>query len=98
MTAHKRQQLAEVLAEVRTLVANPNNDFAWSSWVDVADALGELDQLSAALAAGQVAHAEIRLIFAPTGPLQELSVSSGWSDAYQRLAQRVDALLCGFCR
>jgi hypothetical protein len=31
------------------------------------------------------------VLFAPTGPLQELSLSSGWADDFLKLASRFDA-------
>jgi hypothetical protein len=33
---------------------------------------------------------ELRVLFAPTGPIQEVSVSSGWGDAFLELADRFD--------
>ena len=38
----------------------------------------------------------VSLLFAPTGPLQEVSLSSGWGEAFLRVASRyeeVEALL-----
>jgi len=37
-------------------------------------------------------EAEIGFIYAPTGPLQELSLSSGWADTFLRVAERYDAI------
>jgi hypothetical protein len=30
-------------------------------------------------------------LFAPTGPIQEVSLSSGWGDMFLELAKRMDA-------
>ena len=38
------------------------------------------------------ALARLRLLFAPTGALQEAAMASGWSDAYMELADRLDGL------
>ena len=73
-----RQQLVEVLREARALLALPGNDFAWSSWEDAPAALAELDQQIAAIESGQLpAKLDLEVLFAPTGPMQEVSLSSG---------------------
>lgn len=53
----------------------------------------ELIQLKYALLRGDYNRLNsLRNIFAPTGPLQELSLSSGWGEEYLRLAAQLDAL------
>lgn len=32
----------------------------------------------------------MRVVFAPTGPLQEVSLSSDWAEAFMALARRFD--------
>ena len=87
-----REELASVLREVRSLLARPGNDFAWSSWVDADAALAEVDRLIAALEAGRLpSRLAVSALFAPTGPLQEVSLSSGWADEFLALAARGDA-------
>lgn len=89
--------LIAILEEARTLVARPDNDFSWSSWGDSQTALAELDGLIAGLSAGIVPdRVTLNVIFAPTGPMQELSLGSGWSQAFLRLADRYDLEIdCG---
>jgi hypothetical protein len=41
-------------------------------------ALREVDELSAEVRAGGPVPFELGVLFAPTGPLQEVSLSSGW--------------------
>jgi hypothetical protein len=36
---------------------------------------------------------ELSVLFAPTGPVQEVSVSSGWGDEFLILANEFDAAL-----
>jgi hypothetical protein len=87
-----RQQLANVLRETRALLALPDNDFAWSSWGDADAALAEVDGLIAALAAGRLpSRLTVSVLFAPTGPIQEVSLSSGWAAEFLALAARCDA-------
>lgn len=84
--------LSQVLREARVLVSRPGNDFAWSSWEDAADARRELDRFLAALRLGPVRTASLAGMFAPTGPMHELAVSSGWSEELGALADRFGAI------
>jgi hypothetical protein len=53
----------------------------------------EFTQIKNAFLRGNFSHlASLRTIFAPTGPLQELSLISGWGEEYLRLAAQLDAL------
>lgn len=83
--------LLAVLEQTRALLAAPNNDFSWSSWEDATDALAEVDALLAQLRSGAAPNAlALTILFAPTGPMQEVSLSSGWGDDFIELARRFD--------
>ncbi len=84
--------LLAVLAQVRDLLARPDNDYSWSSFADADTALHEIDELAARVRAGVVPVA-LQVLFAPTGPIQEVALSSGWGDAFLVLADRFDAAL-----
>jgi hypothetical protein len=87
-----RQQLVEVLRESRALLALPGNDFAWSSWEDAPAALAELDRQIAAIEGGRLPpQLDLAVLFAPTGPMQEVSLSSGWAQQFLEVAARFDA-------
>jgi hypothetical protein len=87
-----RQALTDVLREARALLALPDNDFVWSRWEDGDDALGHLDVLIAALEAGGLPdRLDLAVLFGPTGPIQEVSLSSGWGEELLALAGRFDA-------
>jgi len=88
-----RRELLEVLRESRALLARPENDYLWSSWEDGAAALEEVDGIIAAIEQGQPLSRWWSVIFAPTGPMQEVSLSSGWGDAFITLADRWDAAM-----
>jgi hypothetical protein len=89
-----RSALLEVLAEARELLELPANNFDWSSWRDAEEALAEIDGLVAALESGRLPdRLSISVLFAPTGPMQEVSLSSGWGDEFVTLADRCDAAL-----
>jgi hypothetical protein len=87
-----RQQLASVLREARSFLARPGNDFAWSPWEDAGAALAEVNRLIAELEAGRFPpRLAVSILFAPTGPIQEVSLSSGWGEEFLELAARCDA-------
>lgn len=86
--------LLAVFLRVREAIARPENDFFWSSWRDAPHALEELDEIIAMLRAGQMPdHSQMSVIFAPTGPLQEVSIGSGWGDEFIALASAFDAVM-----
>jgi hypothetical protein len=83
--------LLAVMTEMRRLVALPDNDFAWSAWRDQQAALADMDRSIADLTQGTVPH--LSFLFAPTGPLQEVSLRSGWGAEFLALAVRFDAAM-----
>ena len=82
------QKLIDMLKESKRLVAQEGNDFSWSSWIDQHHALSEIDSIIAELQNGSVP--EIGVLFAPTGPMQEVSLCSGWGNQFLELAERFD--------
>jgi len=82
------QKLIDVLKEARALLALEGNDFLWSSWRDQNQAIAEIDSIITALENGSIP--EIGVLFAPTGPIQEASLSSGWGNEFIELAERFD--------
>lgn len=86
-----------VLEAAIELLSLPDNDFCWSRWDDAAQAKGELLGMINMLNAGALPEKmSVSVLFAPTGPLQEVSLSSGWGEAFLRVASRyeeVEALL-----
>ena len=89
-----RDALLTTLRDTRLLLARPENDFTWSSWEDTDAALREIDALIALVSNGALPdRRQLAVLFAPTGPIQEVSVSSGWSEMFLELAERLDAVM-----
>jgi hypothetical protein len=87
-----KKELADVLREAREWLSRAGNDFSWSSWEDTHDALAEVSGHIAVLDAGKLPpKLDLTVLFAPTGPIQEVSLSSGWGDEFLTLASRFDA-------
>ena len=84
----------QVLQETRALLVRPENSFEWSSWQDLEAALTEIDALITCVSSGAGPDVpQLRALFAPTGPIQEVSFSGGWAEAFLTLAERLDAAL-----
>lgn len=86
-----RDELIEVLLSAKDLLGRPGNDFSWSSWESASQALAELDELITAVREGDFPQLTLEVLFAPTGPIQEVSISSGWSQQFIELANKFDA-------
>ncbi|MHC5538166.1 hypothetical protein ACYOEI_08050 [Singulisphaera rosea] len=85
------RELIAILEEARAFLTLPGNEFAWSSWRDAEEALREIDGLLGLLQFGALPNrSQVSVLFAPTGPIQEVSLSSGWGDDFLRLADRFD--------
>jgi hypothetical protein len=90
-TNPKHQKLVAVLRAAREFLARPDNDFAWSPWEDAAAALREVDGFIERIEAGDLPErSAVELLFLPTGPIQEVSVSSGWGKQFLQLADQFD--------
>jgi hypothetical protein len=94
--AEPKALLGEVLAASIELVSLEDNDFAWSSWEGKAAAVQELEAHLATLHSGnRLDLHSLSVLFAPTGPMQELSLSSGWGEAFVKLASYFDMAEAG---
>lgn len=90
--AAARHELADALRAARALLARSGNDYSWSSFGQEDDALKEMDGLIAAVEEGELPRRlHLDVLFAPTGPIQEVSLSSGWGDNFLEVAARFDA-------
>ena len=89
-----RGELIRVLAQARIALAHPQNDYSWSCWADDRAALAELDEQIAVIKAGEFPESlDLEILFAATGPICEVALSSGWSEGYLRLAEAFDTAL-----
>ncbi|HZZ44384.1 MAG TPA: hypothetical protein VFE58_15725 [Tepidisphaeraceae bacterium] len=73
-----KNKLADVLREAMDWLSRPKNDFAWSSWNNPEEALAEISAYIAQPEAKKLPPKHnLTMLFTPTGPIQEVSVSSG---------------------
>jgi len=89
-----KDQMITVLKETKQLLSRPDNDFAWSSWEDESVAISDIDSWISRVSDDSVQDTQgLALLFAPTGRIQEVSVSSGWGQEFLDLASRFDEAL-----
>ena len=90
-SAKNSQRFREVLAEIRERI-DRSEESDWTPFTpaevsaDLAAAISRLDEGAAI----DVRH--LAMLFAPTGPIQEIAMSSGWADEYLKLSSEFDAL------
>ena len=85
------ESLIHVLEAAIELISLPDNDFCWSRWEDEEQAKSELLGLVSTLKSGVLPERlKLAVLFAPTGPLQEVSLSSGWAEPFLKVAEKYD--------
>jgi hypothetical protein len=89
-----RGDLIAIFEEVKLLLARSENDFTWSSYIDGPSACAEIDSILEKLrdpnSTARSIHGISSVHFAPTGPMQEASLNSGWGAEFCALAARYD--------
>ena len=79
------------LDEVLRILELPGTDVAWSRYRSVEEAVQDINDHIGRLRRGDLAKLDdLMLLFAPTGSVQEISISSGWPDEFLALAARFD--------
>lgn len=85
--------LVLLLESAIELVQIPENDFCWSYWEDAQEATREISKLlNLAKSYTLPDRIEVAVLFAPTGPLQEISLSSGWAQSFLKVAEKYDEI------
>jgi len=83
--------LADVLCSAVELLSQPDNDFSWSSWKDTSAAVSEVQSMLTLLERGVLPdRVPLSSLFTVTGPIQEVSLSSGWAETFLKVAERFD--------
>jgi hypothetical protein len=91
MSSRANTKLVSVLHEAQAILRRPENDFGWSKWDDATTAVTEIDSHVAAIERDDLSRlSDLALLFAPTGAIQKVAVSSGWGTEFLALAARFD--------
>jgi len=87
-------ELIKILNTTREFLLRPENDYPYSGWDDVQIALEEFDALVELLKKNDLPNKlKLTILFAPTGPIQELSNRSGGGEEFTSLANDFDTAL-----
>ena len=85
------ESLIHVLESAIELISIPDNDYCWSPWSSDQEAKREIQSLISIVKNGALPdRVKVSVLFATTGPLQEVSLSSGWAEAFLKVAEKYD--------
>ncbi len=74
----------------------PDNDFVWSRWSGAEEAVSEIKTHIESIRAGDLSKTwDLSILFAATGPIQEVSISSGWGEDFLIMAKHFDDAVDG---
>jgi hypothetical protein len=84
-------EIIDILNEIIRIVRRSEIDVVWSGYDTTDDVLSDLTGHIARLTNNDLSRRkELKILFAPTGPLQEIALSSGWGDQFLSIAERFD--------
>lgn len=87
----KIKEVIEVLEKVKEIIINYEMDLSYSDYESEKQLISDIDVYIAKLKSNDFScNNKISFLFAPTGDLQEIAISSGWSDEYMKLAEVID--------
>jgi hypothetical protein len=86
--------IAEALQRTLELV-EASRSSVWAEWEPEEIAAYLRAALAAVAAGGEVDVSRLRLLFAPTGAIQDTSLANGWADEFLALSSAVDEFLAG---
>lgn len=83
--------LIKVLESVREFITMPATDVTWSHFDSKEEVIDDLNEHIRLLKSNDFTKiTELTILFAPTGDLQEIALSSGWAEEYLIVAERFD--------
>ena len=85
-------KLITILATTKFLLSRSETE-GWG-FEEPKDIETQVHQILSFLLGDQDSHLpeHYKVLFAPTGPIQEISISNGWSEVYLKLAEQYDKL------
>ena len=88
---NNQKVLIEILEAVKKLILEPRTEILWSTFDSKDELIFEINTHIQKLKNKDFSKIkELILLFAPTSDLQEIALSSGWSDDYLNLSGRFD--------
>jgi hypothetical protein len=86
------EELIEIIKILKTKITD-DSDMVWTGYETSKQLRDELEVYINELEAGNTSSMEnIKILFAPTGPLQEHSIAHGWGNEFLDLSEKFDQL------
>ena len=88
------EAVVKQISRLKYLLSLPSTDVCWSTYNSAFEVIDELESLRAQIEK-QDENARQRILFllAPTGDLQEISLSSGWGYEFLEIAEALENAL-----
>ena len=85
-------ELIDTIKKIREKLTD-DSDMVWTHYDNAKQLRDELDTNVQKLKMGDTSSLEeLKMLFLPTGTLQEHAICNGWSDEYLKLASKFDTL------
>lgn len=89
-------EIIKILEQVADELIVPDGNVLWSPYENQAEALADVKNHIERLKQNDFSKLKaLELLFAPTGSLQEISISSGWGSRFLVLAAQFDQAIKG---
>ncbi len=76
------------------LLESPDVDVTWSSYDNPEQVISDIKTIGNSILCGDIKLIQkMKLLLAPTGDLQEISISSGWGDEFLEIAYAIEIAL-----
>lgn len=89
----KSEELIRIIKIVKCMVDSPNTNLTWSRYNNITELLQELDLYTEKIIRNDASVInDLKILIAPTGSLQEISIDNGWGDDFIEISSRLDKL------
>lgn len=90
----KYEMLQIIILEIKQIVDSSNTDTGFSKYSTPKELIDDLDKYIEKLERkDETIFSKINFLIAPTGDLQEVSLSSGWGEEFLRLSMEIDKII-----
>ena len=84
-------EVINVLEKVKDIIKNYEMDLSWSTYESEEKLINDLNLYICKLKENDFSYNEkIKFLFAPTGDLEEIAISSEWGEEYIQLSEIID--------
>lgn len=96
MNGQKTEKIIGILNEIIQILRARRTDVVWSYYDTVDEAVADLNSHIERLRSGDLSGMfDLKMLFAPTGSLQEISINSGWGNEFLVISEKFDKAIKG---